>query len=187
MSALLAIICGILVIVADQLTKYLVTVFMDLNEVITLIPGILNLNRIIPNAGAAFGILEGKTWLLITVTALIMIICIGLLIRKTFDSKLMYWALCLVLGGGVGNMIDRVARGGNVVDFLEFGFFEFPVFNVADIAVCVGAGMMVLYFIIDFVADWRRRAELANVDFSVTKDEKSDTEPTDQADSDESQ
>ncbi|MBE6798976.1 MAG: signal peptidase II [Ruminococcaceae bacterium] len=178
MSALLAIICGVLVVVVDQLTKYLVTVFMDVNEVIKLIPGILNLNRITPNAGAAFGILEGKTWFLITVTALIMIICIGLLIRKTFDSKLMYWALCLVLGGGIGNLIDRVARGGNVIDFLEFGFFEFPVFNVADIAVCVGAGMMVLYFIVDFIADWRRRAELANVDFAVS-DEERQSEPAD--------
>lgn len=172
MSALLAIICGVLVVVIDQLTKYLVTAFMDLNEVIKLIPGILNLNRITPNAGAAFGILEGKTWLLITVTVLIMLICIGLLIRKTFDSKLMQWSLCLVLGGGIGNLIDRVFRGGNVVDFLEFGFFKFPVFNVADIAVCVGAGMMVLYFIVDFVADWRRRAELANVDFAVLEEER---------------
>ena len=173
MSALLAIICGVLVVVIDQLTKYLVTAFMGINEVITLVPGILNLNRITPNAGAAFGILQGRTWFLITITALIMIICVGLLIRKTFDSKLMYWALCLVLGGGVGNLIDRVFRDGNVVDFLEFGFFEFPVFNVADIAVCVGAGLMVLYFIVDFIADWRRRAELANVDFAVSDEEKS--------------
>lgn len=171
MSALLAIVCGILVIVIDQLTKYLVTIFMDLDEVIRLVPGILNLNRITPNAGAAFGILEGKTWFLITITALIMLICVGLLIRKTFDSKLMHWALCLVLGGGTGNLIDRVFRGGNVVDFLEFGFFEFPVFNVADIAVCVGAGMMVLYFVVDFITDWRRRAELANVDFAVSNED----------------
>lgn len=172
MSALLAVICGILVVVIDQLTKYLVTVNMDLNQVIPLIPGVLNLNRIIPNAGAAFGILEGKTWFLIALTGLIMIICIGLLIRKTFDSKLMYWALCLVLGGGVGNMIDRVFKGGNVVDFLEFGFFEFPVFNVADIAICIGAGMMILYFIVDFVNDWRRRRDVTNVAFEASDDDK---------------
>ena len=164
MSAILAVIVGILVVVIDQVTKYLVTVKMDLNEVITVIPGLLNFNRILPNAGAAFGILEGKTWLLITVTGIIMIICICLLIRKTFDSKLMFWALCLVLGGGTGNMIDRIFKGGNVVDFLEFGFFEFPVFNVADCAVCIGAALMVLYFIVDFIKDSKRKRNIENID-----------------------
>lgn len=164
MSAILAVICGILVIAIDQLTKYLVTVKMDLNEVIPVIPGVLNFNRILPNAGAAFGILEGKTWLLITVTGIIMIICICLLIRKTFDSKLMFWALCLVLGGGTGNMIDRIFKGGNVVDFLEFGFFDFPVFNVADCAVCIGAALMVLYFIVDFIKDSKRKRNIENID-----------------------
>ena len=90
---------------------------------------------------------------MITVTVFIMVICVCLLIRKTFDSKWMFWSLCLVLAGGIGNLIDRVFRGGNVVDFLEFGFFEFPVFNVADCAVCVGAFMMVVYFIADFIKD----------------------------------
>lgn len=164
MSAILAVICGVLIVVIDQVSKYLVTVKMELNEVIPVIPGILNFNRIIPNSGAAFGIFEGKTWFLITVTGIIMVICIGLLIRKTFNSKIMFWALCLVLSGGLGNMIDRVFRGGNVVDFLEFGFFEFPVFNVADCAVCIGAALMVLYFIVDFIADSRKKAELANLD-----------------------
>ena len=76
MLAILAIICGILIIAGDQLTKYLVTVMMEQNEVITVIPGILNLNRIIPNSGAAFGIFAGKTWFLITITCIIMVICV---------------------------------------------------------------------------------------------------------------
>ena len=176
MSAILAVIVGILVVVVDQITKYLVTVKMDLNEVITVIPGMLNFNRILPNAGAAFGILEGKTWLLITVTGIIMVICLGLLIRKTFDSKLMFWALCLVLSGGVGNMIDRVFRGGNVVDFLEFGFFEFPVFNVADCAVCIGAALMVLYFIVDFIKDSRNKAKLENINLDEIPETATETE-----------
>ena len=163
MSAILAVICGLLVIGLDQLTKYLVTVMMEVNEVITVIPGVINLNRIPPNAGAAFGMFSGQTWFLITVTCVIMIVCVAMLIRKTFDSKLMFWALCLVLGGGVGNLIDRVFRGGNVVDFLEFDFIDFPVFNVADIAVCVGAGLIVVYFIIDFVRDAREKNAVAKI------------------------
>ena len=157
MSAILAIICGVLLVGADQLTKYLVTQHMEIGQVIRVIPGLINFNRIPPNAGAAFGILEGKTWFLITLTLIIMVICVCMLIRKTFDSKLMFWALCLVLSGGVGNMIDRVARGGNVVDFLEFGFVDFPVFNVADCAVTVGAVMIVIYFIADFIADAKKK------------------------------
>lgn len=163
MSAVLAIICGIAVVGIDQLTKYLVTVMMQPNEVITIIPGLLNFNRIPPNSGAAFGMFSGQTWFLITVTCIIMVICVAMLIRKTFDSRLMFWALCLVLGGGIGNLIDRVFRGGNVVDFMEFGFIDFPVFNVADIAVCIGAGLILLYFILDFVKDARRKNAIAKI------------------------
>ena len=172
MSTILAIICSILVVAADQLSKYLVITQMEINQVIeNVIPGIINFNRIPPNSGAAFGIFQGKTWFLITVTCLIMVVCIGMLIRKTFDSKVMFWAICLVLSGGVGNLIDRVFRGGNVVDFLEFSFFDFPVFNIADCAVCIGAGLIVLYFIMDFVKDAKKKKHLL-----VETDELNDTE-----------
>ena len=60
----------------------------------------------------------------------------------------------------MGNLIDRIFRGGSVVDFLEFGFFDFPVFNVADCAVCIGAGLILLYFIMDFVKDARRKTDI---------------------------
>lgn len=176
MSAILAIICGLAVVGLDQLTKYLVTVYMEPNEVIAVIPGLINFNRIPPNTGAAFGMLAGQTWFLITVTCVVMIICIAMLIRKTFDSRLMFWALCLVLGGGVGNLIDRIFRGGSVVDFLEFGFFEFPVFNVADCAVCIGAALMVLYFIVDFIKDSRNKAKLENINLDEIPETATETE-----------
>lgn len=163
MSAVLAIICAALLVGADQLTKYLVTIHMDPNEVISVIPGIIDFNRIPPNTGAAFGMFQGQTWFLVAVTALIMIICVGLLIRRTFDSKIMFWALCLVLSGGVGNLIDRVFRGGSVVDFIEFSFFDFPVFNVADIAVCIGAGLIVLFFILDIINDARSKKSVTGI------------------------
>ena len=162
MSAVLAIVCGALVVGIDQLTKYLVTVYMDPNEVITVIPHVINFNRIPPNTGAAFGIFQGQTWFLITVTCFVMIICVAMLIKKTFDSKCMFWALCLVLSGGIGNLIDRVFRGGNVVDFLEFGFIDFPVFNIADIAVCIGAALICLYFVLDFIKDRHNKAAIDN-------------------------
>lgn len=173
MSAILAVICGLLIIGADQLTKYLVITNMAENQIIqNVIPGILNFNRIPPNTGAAFGIFQGQTWFLITVTCLIMVVCIGMLIRKTFDSKLMFWAICLVLSGGIGNLIDRIFRGGNVIDFLEFAFFEFPVFNVADCAVCIGAGLIVVYFIMDFVNDAKKKKHLSTETTEINKGER---------------
>ena len=174
MSAILAIICGILIIAGDQLTKYLVTVMMEQNEVITVIPGILNLNRIIPNSGAAFGIFAGQTWFLITITCIIMVICVCMLVRKTFQSKWMFWSLVLVLSGGIGNLIDRIFRGGNVIDFLEFGFIDFPVFNVADCAVCVGAFMIVVYFIMDFVKDYKREKNISKMATDLQETENKD-------------
>ena len=169
MSAVLAIICGLLVLGLDQLTKYLVTVNMSIDQVIEVIPGIINFNRIPPNTGAAFGMFQGQTWFLITVTSIIMIICIAMLIRRTFESKCMFWALCLVLSGGAGNLVDRIFRGGNVVDFLEFGFFEFPVFNVADIAVCIGAGLIILYFVIDLIKDAKKKGHIDEIDSEDTE------------------
>ncbi len=172
MSAILAIICGILIVGADQLSKYLVITYMAENQIIqNVIPGILNFNRIPPNTGAAFGMFAGQTWFLITVTCLIMIICVGMLIRKTFDSKTMFWAICLVLSGGIGNLIDRIFRGGNVVDFLEFAFFDFPVFNIADCAVCIGASLIVVYFVIDFIKDAKNKKQIVNKTTEINKGE----------------
>ncbi len=170
MSAILAIVCSVLIVIADQVSKYLVITQMQPNQVIeNVIPGIINFNRIPPNTGAAFGIFQGQTWFLITITSLIMVVCIGMLIRKTFNSNTMFWALCLVLSGGLGNLIDRVFRGGNVVDFLEFAFFDFPVFNIADCAVCIGAGLIVLYFIMDLISDAKKKKHLSSETTEINK------------------
>ena len=155
MSSVIALVVGGLVIALDQLTKYLVANnFTTDMAPISLLGGLFNLHYT-ENGGAAWSILEGSTWFLIAITLVIMIVCIYMLIKKTFDSKLMFWALSLVLAGGIGNLIDRIFRGGLVVDFIEFGFFEFPIFNVADISVCVGAGLIVLYFIIDTIKEYK--------------------------------
>ena len=80
-------------------------------------------------------------------------VCVFVLIKYR-KSKLLFWAVTLVLSGGIGNMIDRIFRGGNVVDFLHFEFFpQFPIFNIADCAVVLGAGLLILYFLIDTVKE----------------------------------
>lgn len=137
---------GILVI--DQITKYLVVSHFSLQESITLIPGLFNLTYI-HNRGAAFGIFQNQTLPFILVTLAALIAGVWVLYKRLFDHALMDWAILLVMSGGLGNLIDRVFRQGNVVDFIETAFMKFPVFNIADCAVVIGAGLMILYFILD--------------------------------------
>lgn len=157
MSYILAIICSALVLVADQISKFFVAVnYSQLSESFPLIPHLFNFTYV-ENGGAAFGIFHDKKWLILAITIVIMIICVGLLVKKAFNSKILFWALSLVLAGGIGNLIDRIFRGGYVIDFIQFDFFKaFPVFNIADISVCVGAGLIVLYFILDTFKEMRK-------------------------------
>lgn len=102
--------------------------------------------------------LSGYTWLLVSVTLIIMLVCIALLMRYGVKNKLIFWSLILVLSGGVGNMIDRIFRDGEVIDFLHFAFFKsFPVFNIADIAIVIGAGLLMFYFISGMIKDEKQK------------------------------
>lgn len=155
MSYILAALLSALLLAADQFTKYLITANFVLGQSKPFWPGVLEFTYI-HNNGGAWGLMEGHTWLLLTVTLLIMIVCIALLIKKGLKNKLLFWAICLILSGGLGNMVDRLFRGGEVVDFLHLQFMpKFPVFNIADCAVCIGAGLLLLYFVIDIIRDAR--------------------------------
>ena len=95
-----------------------------------------------------------------------MLICIALLLKYGVKDKLMFWAISLVLSGGIGNMIDRIFRDGEVVDFIQLDFWKsYPIFNVADCAIVIGAGLLMLYFVKDIIKDARskQKAILANV------------------------
>lgn len=149
MSYILAAVVVALLLAADQFTKYMVVAEFALGQTKPFLPGFLQLTYI-HNTGGAWGLMEGHTWLLLSVTLLIMVICIALLIKKGLKNKLLFWAICFILSGGLGNMVDRLFRGGEVVDFLHLQFMpNFPVFNIADCAVCVGAALLLLYFVID--------------------------------------
>ncbi len=180
-SYVLAIVTGLIVLGADQLTKYLVAEQFVLGESRSFLPGFMDLSYI-TNGGGAWGILKDHTWLLLSVTAIIMLICVAMLIKHGVKDKLLFWAICLVLCGGVGNMIDRIFRGGRVVDFLHFSFFDFPVFNVADCAVCIGAGLLILYFIIGLIRDEKqnkqkvREARAAKSEMPLAADPRMTTE-----------
>jgi signal peptidase II len=156
---ILAIVMGLAVLVADQLTKLYIISNFSLGEGCGFIKGLIDIVYI-HNRGAAWGMLSGKTWFLVALTSVVMIVCIFLLIKTFKDNKLMLWAITLVLSGGVGNLIDRVFFGGNVIDFLHFEFWPtFPIFNVADCAIVLGAGLMMLGFLMDMVKDTKNKKE----------------------------
>ena len=147
MIYILAIVCAVLALAADQFTKYIVITNMTLNESIDFLPGFM-------------GFLEGYTWLLLSLTVLIMLVCIAMLLKFGPKNKVLFWSVCLILSGGLGNMIDRIFRDGKVIDFLHFQFIDFPVFNVADCAVVVGAGLLILYFVLDMIKESKAKRDL---------------------------
>lgn len=158
-SYILAFVCGLAVIGIDRLTKYYIASTFALGEGCDFIKGFIDICYI-HNRGAAWGIFSGKTWFLVALTSVVMIVCIFLLIKTFKDNKLMLWAITLVLSGGIGNLIDRVFFGGNVIDFLHFEFWPtFPIFNVADCAIVIGAGLMMLGFLMDMAKDTKNKKE----------------------------
>lgn len=134
-------------LILDWSTKWLVqTHITQITEVIPIIPGFFNL-RHDRNTGAAFGVLAGHRILLIliTIAALAFIFAYYLRFR---ESRWMQVSLGFLLGGAIGNFIDRI-RLGEVVDFLQLGIASkklfWPTFNIADVSVCIGAGMLIVY------------------------------------------
>ena len=142
------------VIAVDQVSKILVLQYLYEDKV-TLIPGVLDLTYV-ENRGMAFGLLADHRWVFMVFSVL----GIGLLAFYLIRYVKSTWGrigLSLIIGGGIGNMIDRVAYGF-VVDFIDFCAFDFWVwvFNVADAAVCVGAGIFIIEMIVELVAEYKK-------------------------------
>lgn len=134
-------------LILDWITKWLVQIHItQITEVIPIIPGFFNL-RHDRNTGAAFGVLAGHRILLILITLAALAFIFAYYLRFK-ESRWMQVSLGFLLGGAIGNFIDRI-RLGEVVDFLQFGIASkglfWPTFNIADVSVCIGAGMLIVY------------------------------------------
>ena len=141
----------VLCIAADQLTK--ICAAANLKDISTL-PIIENIFHFtyVENRGAAFGMLADHRWVFMILSVVgIAAIFVYLTVTKP-KSWWMRLALCFIVGGGVGNMIDRIARG-YVIDFIDCRFINFYVFNVADSFVCVGCAIFIIAVIIDEVRE----------------------------------
>lgn len=137
------IVCAL--IAADQALKYWTVTHLALGESAPFLPGLMQLTRL-HNYGAAWSSFSGKTALLIAVTALLLIAVTVLLIKKIVRHPLGVAGCLLILGGGVGNIIDRIAHG-YVVDMFDLMLFDYPIFNLADCFVVVGVILAAVYYL----------------------------------------
>lgn len=153
-----------LLITADQALKYWAVHVLRARESMDFLRigslDILGL-RYLENTGAAFGSFAGMRWVLIGVTAVLCGVCIVLLHRHAKDSRLLQVSLTLIIAGGIGNMIDRLFRGGAVVDYLEVRLFRFAIFNFADCCVVIGVAILLIYLV--FFSD-RKKASREEMD-----------------------
>ncbi len=141
---IIAIIVAVILVVIDQISKYLVVQNMELGESITVIPGLLDFTYS-HNDGMAFGLGSGFRWVFIVVTLLVCGVLIYMTTKEDFKSKVYYASVALIVGGGIGNLIDRVVNG-YVVDFLALSFFP-PICNFADYCVTAGTILLVVFII----------------------------------------
>ena len=156
----------IVTVFLDQLTKYLTVLHLKPIDTYPIIEDVFHLTYV-ENTGAAFGMMKDARWVFMVTSTVAIIGILGYMIRRVYVKKekipvMEALSLSLIVGGGIGNMIDRTVLG-YVVDMIDCRFINFAVFNVADSFVCVGAGLMVLYLIVLTVKEYKteKAAKLA--------------------------
>ena len=144
---ILNLVCVAALVGIDQAIKLWAVNVLAPVEAITVIPHVVEL-RFVLNQGMAFSLLSGKQLFLILATSAALILVAYWLFFRSRGKRLQQAALILVLGGGLGNLIDRVLNG-EVVDYINLLFMRFAVFNFADICVCVGVALWVLVILLE--------------------------------------
>ncbi|NRO63421.1 Lipoprotein signal peptidase [Lactobacillus helveticus] len=140
---------SLFVVLADQGLKSCIVSHYSVGEVHQIIPGILSFNYL-QNDGAAWNILTGQMWLFYGISVIAIGVCLYFLFNKKYKNALFDVGLALVLGGIIGNFIDRLHLK-YVVDMLQLDFINFNIFNIADTAITIGVLIIFIYLI--FFAD----------------------------------
>lgn len=144
---------AVVVIAIDQLTKWLIIKQMDLYEQIQIIEGFFRITSH-RNKGAAWGILQDQMLFFYIITVIVVIGVVYYMEKYAKGDRFLSISLSLILGGAIGNFIDRLVRK-EVVDFLDFIIFgyDYPIFNIADSALVVG---VILFAIVTFIDEKKR-------------------------------
>ena len=141
-------------IVLDQLTKLLITTFMELGDSIPIIKNVLHITYW-ENSGAAFGMLSDRRWVFILVSTVTIIGLLIFLYLGHAQNRLYAIAISLIISGGIGNMFDRLYLG-YVIDFIDFQLIDFAIFNGADSFVCIGAGLLILAMVLEVIDEAKK-------------------------------
>ncbi len=138
-------------ILIDQVTKWLAVTYLKPIDTQPIIEGVIHLTYH-ENPGAAFGMLQdNRAVFMVTSTVLIIVLSLYLYLGCA-ENGLYAAAAGIIISGGIGNMIDRIALG-YVIDFIDFRLINFAIFNGADSFVCVGAGLLILALILDIIKE----------------------------------
>lgn len=155
MPAVYFLISGALVVV-DQAVKYFVRQGIPLHTAVDFLPGVAL--TYVQNTGAAFSLFHEHTWLLTLLSGVVSVALVVALARKIFPHWWGMLALALLLGGAVGNFLDRLLLG-YVTDMFATTFMNFPVFNVADMGVVAGGVLLCIYVIFSFAQERKEQEE----------------------------
>ncbi|MGI5850932.1 MAG: signal peptidase II [Clostridiales bacterium] len=137
------------IVVLDRVTKHYAITYLKDIESIEIVKGVFSLTYV-ENRGAAFGILQNQRWFFIVLTIIVSMGIVYYIFTQSNLDTLLRISLSMILGGAIGNLIDRI-KFGYVVDMLHFTLIDFPVFNVADCFVVTGTILLALYTL--FIAD----------------------------------
>ncbi|PGN85382.1 lipoprotein signal peptidase LspA [Bacillus cereus] len=140
---------ALFVIAIDQISKWLIVKNMELGTSIPIIDNVLYITSH-RNRGAAWGILENKMWFFYIITVVFVVFIVFYMKKYAKTDRLLGISLSLILGGAIGNFIDRVFRQ-EVVDFIHVYIFSYnyPVFNIADSALCIGVVLIIIQTLLE--------------------------------------
>lgn len=141
------IIIAVLTVILDQASKAFIVGNVSFADHFTFVPGVFDIVYV-KNTGAAFSILENHTWILGAISVAFSVAIVIYMLKAKPAEKLTVISAGLLLGGAIGNGIDRILRH-YVVDFIELTLFSFPVFNLADVAITIGAALIVFWALTD--------------------------------------
>lgn len=138
----------VLGVALDQITKQIITSNLLFGESFSVIPNFFYITHWV-NTGAAFGMMQDRRIFLLIATLIAFLLLIYFF--KNTPVKIFRYSIVIVIAGAIGNLIDRLFRGGGVIDFLlfKFGEYNFPAFNVADILIVCGGSLLFITVMFD--------------------------------------
>lgn len=141
---IISLILAVVIVIVDQLLKMLVVNTIKTGETVEILGGIVKFDYV-ENRGMAFGMLQNYRWIFIIFTLIVITGLIIYMIKLKPTNKLFITSITLIVGGGIGNLIDRIVLG-YVVDYIQLSFFN-PVCNFADYCITIGTALLIIYII----------------------------------------